>query len=59
MKAIEGGDTQTIIDQLIYKAEKDTQFFYRVKLNEQDNIKPYFGVMDERKLQNLWRCRYI
>ena len=33
MKTIEGGDSQTVIGQLIQEAEKDVNFSYRVKLN--------------------------
>ena len=42
MKAIEGGDAQTIIDHLILEAKKDSQFSFRVRLNEQSHISVLF-----------------
>ena len=38
MKTIEGGDAQTVIDKLIEESEKDPEFYYRVKLNEQGQL---------------------
>ncbi|XP_057547361.1 protein FAR1-RELATED SEQUENCE 5-like [Amaranthus tricolor] len=50
MKAIECGDAQSVIDQLICDGEKDPQFFYRVRLNEQGQLSALFtcdGMMRE------------
>ena len=38
IKAIEGGDAQTVIDKLMEESEKDPDFYYRVKLNEQGQL---------------------
>ena len=38
MKAIEGGNAQTIIYKLIVESEKNSEFYYRIKLNEQGQL---------------------
>ena len=38
MKAIEGGDAQTVIDKLIEESEKDPDLYYHVILNEQGQL---------------------
>ena len=50
MKATQVGDAQSVIDQLICEGEKDPQFFYRVRLNEQGQLSALFwcdGMMRE------------
>jgi hypothetical protein len=42
MKSIEEGDAQTVIDKLIEESEKDPEFYYRVKLNEQGQLTALF-----------------
>ena len=38
IKAIEGGDAQTVIDKLIEESEKDPNFYYCVRLNDQGQL---------------------
>ena len=38
MKAIERGDAHMVIDKLIEESEKDSEFYYRVRLNDQGQL---------------------
>ena len=38
MKAIEGGNAQTVIYKLIEESENNSDFYYRIKLNEQRQL---------------------
>ena len=42
MKAIEGGDAQVVIDKFIEESEKDPDFYYRVRLNDQGQLIAFF-----------------